>query len=458
MITVLAVCFGLRAEGVVTADTWFNLRFGREILAHGLPHHNTDTLLGLGEPWIDVQWLAHCIWYGVYRLGNLTGVVAVRAVLIGVALLIPIWGSRSSSLRPALVVLLAAIVAAPFFAARAQSFAEVYASIALFILRSGLTPKRRAALIALGLLWANTHGSAPLLAGMIALFTLVEPKDRKANSALFVGTLLCLLATPYGFATASHFRGTLFNPLLRKWVEEWSFASVRETPGFFLAMLLTLGVIVRARAWRLDRFGVGLCGATALLGLWANRHQVFFALALAHFGVAWVDHALKTQLPFAVRNFKRRPVTVLVGLCMVGSVWLCHRATIARRTDGFAQTIPILKTAIANHAQVFIDLSLSDRLLFEAPELAGKIPFDVRLELWDDRTFAWTRLLERDHSALGLRRWEGYDFVWFERREEYQWQLAQLSLSSRWIVVSSTRIEKVFLKLTSRSMLAIGAP
>lgn len=452
MIVILLLCFGLRAEGVITADTWFNLRFGRSILSTGFPHTNVDTITGFGHIWIDVQWLAHVFWSVIYAAFRDTGVVIVRALLMIAALVIPIWSDRSQSLRPALTSLLSAVVAAPFFAARAQSLAEVYASVALLLLRSPLTHRTRGALVALALLWANTHGSAPLLPAMVALLIVVDERDRPANILLFLLTLACLPITPYGFATITHFKGTLLNPLLRRWVEEWSFASIRETPGFFLVFALFVVIGVRAKAWQLreERFGFLLCCITATLGFWANRYQVFFALSFAHFANQWVHRTLGKSLPFSVPSFRLGPSVAVTALSTVLAVVLAKRAETMRASDGFDQGVVLVREAITKQQRIFVDLALADRLLFVAPDCAGQVPFDVRLELWDESAFALNYRLERDRSAVGLTRWERYDLLWLQRREEYGWQLRELARSPRWNLRSTTRIGKVFSIVASR--------
>ena len=46
--------------------------------------HDTWTFTALGPPWIDQQWGAQVILAGVYQLAGWTGLVILRAALIGV--------------------------------------------------------------------------------------------------------------------------------------------------------------------------------------------------------------------------------------------------------------------------------------------------------------------------------------------------------------------------------------
>ncbi len=408
-----------------------------------MPRFNTDTLAGFGQPWLDVQWLAHVCWYAVHRVTGDAGVVVLRAILMIAALSLPSWTDRSPSLRPLIVALVATAIAAPFFAARAQSFAELFASVALYLLNGKLTTSRRVALLVLALLWANMHGSAALLPGLVALKILTDTHQRAHNAALFGLTSLSLIATPYGATALSHFRGTLLNPLLRQWVEEWATARILDRPVFFLAIVVVLAAALRASAWKNSLFGFVVTLLTATLGVWSNRHQVYFALAVVHFATPWLSEALGERLKFRVSD---RPPWLkwLVLGCAVVSLGLARQSALRRRGDGFEGYAAIVRAAILRHESVFVDLSIADRLLYVEPRCAGAIAVDVRLELWSAAEFAFQRALERDRSTAGLSRWERFDLLWIERRDDYRWQLAQLAHSPRWKIVASSRIGTIF--------------
>src|SRR5215470_5747184 len=50
---------------LIVNDSWLNLAAGREVVHHGLPHHDALTLYGLGATWTDQQWLAQVFMYAV---------------------------------------------------------------------------------------------------------------------------------------------------------------------------------------------------------------------------------------------------------------------------------------------------------------------------------------------------------------------------------------------------------
>lgn len=447
MLLVLGLTFGLRADGVITADTWFNLRFGQRIVREGLPRVNDDVLVSLGAHWVDLQWLGHAAWYLVWAAGGLVGVVLVRAVLMSCVLAGPCLADRRKSLRPALVALLAGIVAMPFCAARAQSFAECFFALSLVLIERRPSRGRAVALVLLSLVWANVHGSAPLAAVLVGwrwLSSAAEERKRTALSELSLAALcaLALVVTPYGASVFSHYRGTLGNPLLRTFVVEWAAASLRETPGFFAVGAICVVIVVRAKAWRNDLFAVGALSAFVLLGLWSVRHQVWFAIVFARYGIRWLDAALpENELAFRVRSTRwaRPVVAAAVAIAIVGSVWA--RAKLAR--DGFASTVAIVGSAAARGERVYIDLAQADRALMEEPRLRGKLPYDIRFELWVRRDFDLQGALEKDRSARGLARWERWDVVWLERPEEYGPVLRELTRNGRWEIRDVAPLGKI---------------
>jgi hypothetical protein len=438
ILVVVGLTFGLRADGVLSADTWFNLRFGQRIVRDGLPRINDDVLVSLGARWVDLQWLGHAAWYLVWAAGGVVGVVLVRGLLMAYVLAAPCIADRRKSLRPALAALLAGIIAMPFCAARSQSFAECLFALSLPIIDQKPSRNRSLALVVLSLVWANMHGSAPLAAVLIGWRWLSRPADDRRKSAVSELTLallcaLALIVTPYGASVFSHYRGTLGNPLLRRFVVEWAAASFRETPQFFAVGAVTALIVWRAKPWRKDVFAVGALGAFVLLGLWSVRHQVWFAIVLARYGIVWLDEALPSgELGFRVRSTRwALPVAIGAALfALAGTVWA--RTKLSR--DGFSSVVTVLGDAAARRERVYVDLAQSDRALMVEPRLRGKLPYDIRFELWSSRDFNLQAVLEKDRSPSGLARWERWDVLWLERPEEYGPVVRALARTGRWVI------------------------
>ena len=94
----------------------------------------------------------------------------------------------------------------------------------------------------------------------------------------------------------------------------------------------------------------------------------------------------------------------------------------------------VLGDAAARRERVYVDLAQSDRALMVEPRLRGKLPYDIRFELWSSRDFNLQAVLEKDRSPSGLARWERWDVLWLERPEEYGPVVRALARTGRWVI------------------------
>ena len=71
VLALYAVVVAATAPAQVVPDTWLSLVSGREVVDHGLPHHVVLTVYGHGRQWVDQQWGAQLMLYGLYSAGGL---------------------------------------------------------------------------------------------------------------------------------------------------------------------------------------------------------------------------------------------------------------------------------------------------------------------------------------------------------------------------------------------------
>src|SRR5437899_1736090 len=67
---------------LLSTDGWLALVGGRLVAQHGLPHHDTLTILGHDRTWVDQQWLGQLAIYGLEALGGLRLVLAANLMLV----------------------------------------------------------------------------------------------------------------------------------------------------------------------------------------------------------------------------------------------------------------------------------------------------------------------------------------------------------------------------------------
>src|SRR4051794_755684 len=132
---------------LATVDLTYLIRAGDEILATGrIPNVDTWTFTAAGLPWVNQQWGTEVIFATVYRLGGWTGLVLLRAVLVGV-----IFGCvcaicrRRGGLPPrtaAVLTLITFSIAAVAPGLRGPALGMTFFAVLLFILSGPTGPPR----------------------------------------------------------------------------------------------------------------------------------------------------------------------------------------------------------------------------------------------------------------------------------------------------------------------------
>lgn len=400
----LVVLFSIYVVGVtrstptqIASDTWMTLAYGREVLQHGLPSHDTLTIWAHGRIWVDQQWLGQLLYYGLYALGGIRAVLALNALALaagtGLALVAArgLGGSARSVTWLALLSLV--VIAWSSWTARVQSLVFVVFVGLLWLLAADSRRGSRRVLFALPLLvlWANVHGTAFLGAALIATrgATMLAERDTRLRDRLPIATLLLaspllLLASPYGLSLVDYYHRLLLNPAFSHYVTEWAPTrlGIATAPFYFLALLAawTAGRC----ASRLTRFEQAALLLTLVLALLAVRSVVWFMLAALVLVPGALDGLLRSRWENPRYRYVNRlmvaaaPVVALV--CAVGAfahsqTWFTRAfpATAADRVAALAAREPKLR--------VFANERFADWLVLEHPELAGRIAFDGRFEL-----------------------------------------------------------------------------
>lgn len=152
----LAIMQGLDPVGLQEPDLWWHLRTGEWVAAHhAVPATDPFSQYGAGREWVAYSWLFEALLYGAHRLGGLSGVVGLVAVLWLAIAETALWATRSLWVTLALLAALA-----PFATPRPWLFSMLLLLVELGILQRALREGRRRLLWALPVLfavWANLH-------------------------------------------------------------------------------------------------------------------------------------------------------------------------------------------------------------------------------------------------------------------------------------------------------------
>ncbi len=285
---------GAVVAGLPSVDLAYHLRVGGQILDTGtIPSTDTLTFTAMGAPWQDQQWGAQAILAATYRLGGWTGLVVLRAVLVGVAfgLLFDLCRRRSGSTRIAAWLTLAAFVCA----AISLGLRPQLIGVAIFVAVLWLVLRRREMgrtvwlVVPLVAIWANVHGSfilGPALLGIALVEDLFDRADAWRTTATLLGaSLLATLVNPFGPGAWGYAAGISTNSTIASRITEWQPTTVRSPEGvlfFASAGLVALAFVVAAVRGGRPR-------PTALLwivpflgiGLWAVRGLAWWPFVAA---------------------------------------------------------------------------------------------------------------------------------------------------------------------------------
>jgi len=397
---IFAIAFVLRLSGQVNQDGWLGLAGGRTVVDHGLPHHETWTIWGAGKHFIDQQWLAQAALYAVHAVGGFGLLAGAHAVLTlaAIAFALVVARRRGASQRSVLLLLPLGFfcLIGSTWQVRTQSLAYLPFVACLWLLAGDARRPSPRVFWCLPLLavWGNLHGSAALGAGLVALRGLDRAfrGQRGSGLALTVLAPAMLFVSPYGGSLVGYYHSTLFNSSFSSMLNEWQppHWGVIAAPFFALA----IGV-----AWLAGRSRIALTRwerlallATLVAGLSANRNIGWFAFAAIMFCPSAVEEIAPGRSVLHLGRSRANAVAAAATLVALVALLV---ATVARPASWFTEPYPsAAANAVARAAaqdpaaRVYADVRYADWLLWEKPELAGRLAFDARFELLSSRQIA----------------------------------------------------------------------
>jgi hypothetical protein len=414
-----AVLFGHLAMQFA-ADSWLNLLSGREIVEHGLPHHDALAVVSRGHEWIDQQWLAHLFYYGAYLVGGLGFSARVNVLVFLVAVGAVYWFARRRRVGAVAVVLCSVpmlILGIEFI--RAQVLAEplFVALVALLASESRHRTRRVALAFPILVLWANIHGSVVLGAVLVTTLGFVELArgSRRADAAtaraiaLIALPLPCIFASPYGSALVTYYKATLHNPEFSRHLTEWASPTFGSLAGVLLLVTALLAAALVARRPRdLTAYELAVLAITLLGALQAVRSIVWFVIAAGMLVPELLSRELGRAEPDRGLTTGPRALIMLA----TGAAAFLAALSVTHPGPGLANDWPpaaqraidgVLRSD--SHARVLASYDVADWVLFRSSLARGRIAFDGRWEILNRKEFlSAMRLLGGDpRLARGYR-------------------------------------------------------
>jgi hypothetical protein len=418
-------------RNLLVTDGWMALLSGQAVAQHGLPAHDTLTVWANGHTWVDQQWLAQLALYELYRLGGLTLVLLVHAALViagvaGAATLARRFGaSARSTTWMTLPVLLAFWRGAVIM--RPQSFAYVLlVGVLWLVLDDERRPSRRVFFVLpLLALWANLHGSVVVGSALVSGYALVafvgslrkKPRTIEMRSlALLAAPWACVLASPYATSLPHYYREVFSNGFASN-VTEWAPTTL---------------TVLNAPVYALSLGGLWLLGRTATKTT-SFEKLAFLGLSILAFDavrnavwLALVSLVVLPRLVDALRApaYEPRRLNRLLAIAMCSSLLVAIVGVAFKPASWFTQEYPprlgdAAAAVAGSDGRVFANERYADWLVFEHPQLAGRIAYDSRFELLT--TDQLSTITKFRNLVAGWRSTiRGYRVLVLDRRDDAQ--------------------------------------
>jgi hypothetical protein len=273
-------------------DLAYHVKVGELMVAeHALPRTDAFAWTTAGRPWLDQNWGAQLLLYGIWRLGGFPLVVVVNALLSVAA-----WGlvaaacrRRTANLRViAGAILIGYVAAVATFSARPQMFSLLLFAAELYLLEAARTrPRVALAIPLLMVLWANLHGAFIVGIGLLVIEVAAATwrRDRPGvvrHLVVTVASVAALLVNPWGVRVLGYALSLPTSRLITGQVSEWGPTNVRQLPGVLILPAIGVLVVALVRAPAPQRVPEQLLRMALLGGLafWAVRGLAWFGLAL----------------------------------------------------------------------------------------------------------------------------------------------------------------------------------
>jgi hypothetical protein len=289
LLAVVLLALALANTGPIsTNDLGFHLRIGQEIAETGRPPRtdsHSHTAPGAAYP--DHEWLTQLGFYWLDRWVGDGGMAVFRGLLVGICLTLVAVSVRGPLVLRITLVLAVMQLGFNHSEMRPHLLCWILAAALNLLLDKGLKPL----ILVLILIWASTHGSVLLGAGMAGLFFLEEYwRQRRTASLVWAGACAVVpLLNRYGFAAY-----TLFLEIRShaKFVGEWKPYAPDTFEFWLIAALAALALIGLLKSRPLNPFDGIRLAVLGVLSFQASRNGVVAAIFLAPLFGRWYGPAL----------------------------------------------------------------------------------------------------------------------------------------------------------------------
>ncbi|MCX5712491.1 MAG: hypothetical protein NTY47_05410 [Candidatus Omnitrophica bacterium] len=328
-------------------DIWLHLKTGKFILTNtAIPHTDPFSAVLANKEWIDHSWLLQVSYSLIFDNFSSDGLLIFSGIVLCAAFLFLFLSAYKNKQQIILLTglfYLAVLASLIRFNIRPENLSVLFFAIFIFGLSRLKKSKWLYILALIQLLWVNCHGFFILGPALLGI-SLIGEKDKQAFKNLrniFLLTLVCCLANPYGIKGAIYPLRIIFNhntalfySQIRELVPTWRCNFTVIFPYFLLIILSSVIILLNLRRINLGRLIFWAILLLASIGI--NRNVIYFNF-FAFFVIAELLIANNTR-PNSMRLSPKGIISLIVSGLILFSV-------INMNTDEAAIILP-MNTAI----------------------------------------------------------------------------------------------------------------
>lgn len=410
----------------LAVDLAYQIRAGDIMLdTHRVLDVDTFTYTVFGQRWLNQQWGAQVVMAIVHRAAGWAGIILLSGILVGLTAFFIYRSCRAVGSSPrtaALLTIAGCLVGIEILRSmRPQQFGFMLFAACLWLVTTRRSSPLRLWLIPMVVLvWANLHGSFPLVFVLLGLAWLRDRKEEpaRARSVLVVAAVsaVATLVNPYGVHVWNYVFDLSTHPVVSRKVSEWGPPSIHTPTGamFFISLFAVVLLLAR-RAAQVPWLTLLTLGIFAALSLLAIRGVIWWALAAPVVVAATLRDGDRARPP------TRSPINLVfaVALAVLVATALPFRRGIDPESGGPAvlslapeRLVSAARESVQPGSHAFVSQLLASWSEYSAPELP--VAVDSRIEIfpesvWDDYFVVssgregWEEVLDRwDVSVLIL--------------------------------------------------------
>ncbi|MGI9101703.1 MAG: hypothetical protein ACR2IF_04580 [Terriglobales bacterium] len=320
---------------IIEPDIWWHLRNAQLLVSsHSLPRFDQYSFTVAGSPWIDHEWLSELMYYGMFKLFGLQGLLLLMIAAAGAIFALLYYRCREAGANPktaSIVMILGVLVASVVFGPRPHLLGWLCMSV-LLVLLERFADHRSAPLWVLPplfCLWVNLHGSwlfglivlstflicglARLDWGLIAAEPMPAPDLRKLAVAA-AASVGALFINPFGYRLVAYPFDLLFRQTSNMAnIDEWRSVDFHDPRGKIVMLLLIVlftCALAGHKKWKLREALLVLFALYVSLTYW--RMQFFAALIFVPL--------ISTRLPLFPAYDEKKEKPILNAILIAGVI------------------------------------------------------------------------------------------------------------------------------------------